>query len=183
MDLPVRLCLVGWRAPGAGDPDAAALELLAAWLGGQPQARLGRVLVEDWKLAVATQAGFVAQREGSLLWTMAAVAPEADSGAVETTLLDAVNGVTRTAPDAAEFERTRRQVETSALFALQTARQRAQALGEAEMLAGDAAAAERRIEALRRVTPADVQRAAARVMNDAGRATLWVSPAGPGGAR
>lgn len=183
LDLPVRLCLVGWRAPGAADPDAAALELLAAWLGGQPQARLGRVLVNDWKLAVATQAGFVAQREGSLLWTMAAVAPEADSGAVETTLLDAVNGVTRTAPDAAEFERARRQVETSALFALQTARQRAQALGEAEMLAGDAAAAERRIEALRRVTPADVQRVAARVMTDAVRATLWVAPASTGGAR
>jgi zinc protease len=182
MDLPVRLCLVGWRAPGAGDPDAAALELLAAWLGGQPQARLGRVLINDWKLAVATQAGFVAQREGSLLWTMAAVSPDADSGAVETTLMDAVTGVTRQAPDAMEFERARRQVETSARFALQTSRQRAQALGEAEMLSGDATAAEQRLEALRRVTPADVQRVAARIMVDASRATLWVSSS-TGGAR
>ena len=183
MDIPVRVYFVGWRAPGAGDPDAAALEVLAAWLGGQPRARLGRVMTEDWKLAIATQAGFVAQREGSLLWTMAAVTEEADSGAVETTLLDAVTGVTRTAPDPAEIERARRQVETSTLFALQTARQRAQALGEAEMLTGDAAAAERRIEALRRVTAADVQRAAARVMTAAARATLWVMPENTGGAR
>lgn len=183
MDIPVRVYFVGWRAPGAGDPDAAALEVLAAWLGGQPMARLGRVMTEDWKLAVATQAGFVAQREGSLLWTMAAVTPDADSGAVETTLLDAVTSVTRTAPDPTELERARRRVETSTLFALQTARQRAQALGEAEMLVGDAAGAERRLEALRRVTPADVQRAAARVMTDAARAMLWVLPDNTGGAR
>lgn len=183
MEVPVRLCLVGWRAPGAADPDAAALELLAAWLGGQPKARLGRVLTDDWKLAVATQAGFVAQREGSLLWTMAAVAPDADSGAVETTLLDAVTGVARTAPEERELELARRQAETSAWFALQTMRQRGQALGEAAMLAGDADAAARRLEALRRVTPADVQRVAARVMTDAARAILWVSPADDGGAR
>ncbi len=183
MDVPVRLCMVGWRAPGAGDADAAALELLAAWLGGDPKARLGRVLTDDWKLAIATQAGFVAQREGSLLWTMAVVAPEADSGAVESTLLDAVTGVTRQAPDAADLERTRRQVETSAWLAVQTARQRSQALGEAEMLAGDAAAAERRLVALHQVTPEDIQRVAARVMKEPERAILWVMPSVAGGVR
>lgn len=187
LELPVRLCLVGWRGPGAGDPDAAAFELLAAWLGGGPQARLARSLVNDWHLAVTAQAGYVAQRDGSLLWTMAVVAPDADSSAVETTLLDAAAGVARSAPEAFELERARRQLEAGALFALQTARQRAQALGEAEMLAGDAAAAARRLEALRAVTPADLQRAAARIMTDAGRATVWMLPANPaanaGGAR
>ncbi|MEQ1832812.1 MAG: insulinase family protein, partial [Candidatus Eisenbacteria bacterium] len=182
-DAPVRFCLVGWRGPGAGDPDAAALEVLAAWLGGSPEARLSRSLVDDWKLAVVTQAGFAAQKDGSLLWTLVVVSPDADSSAVETTLLDAAGSVLRNAPQAFEVERTRRQLESSMLFALQTSRQRAQVLGEAELYAGDATAAARRIEALRRVTAADLQRAAARIMTDPSRAIVWMTPANTGGAR
>jgi predicted Zn-dependent peptidase len=44
------------------------------------------------------------------------------------------------------------------------------------LLAGDAAAATRRLEALDKVTPADLKRVAARVMTDAGRATVWMLP-------
>ncbi len=183
LESPARLCLVGWRGPGAGDPDAAAFELLAAWLGGGPQARLSNSLVRDWKLAVTAQAGYAAQRDGSLLWTLAVVQPGVDSSAVERTLLDAATSVTRTAPEAFELERARRQVGVSTGFALQTARQHSQALGEAEMLAGDAGAAARRLDALARVTPDDVRRVAARVMTDAGRATVWMLPATAGGAR
>ena len=78
---------------------------------------------------------------------------------------------------------TSRQTGATAGFALQTARQRAQALGEAELLAGDATVAARRYAALARLTPADVRRAAERVMTDAGRATVWLVPSGKGGAR
>jgi len=179
----VRLCLVGWRGPGAGDPDAPALELLATCLGGGSEARLPAALVHDWNLAVAAQAGFTAQREGSLLWTLAVVPPGADSAAVERTLLEAARGVSQRAPEAFEVERARRELEASVWFGLQTARQRGQALGEAELLAGDAAAAARRLEALEKVSPADLKRVAARVMTDAGRATVWMLPATEGGSR
>lgn len=183
IDSQGRLCLVGWRGPGAGDPDAPAFELLAAWLGGSPQARLASSLVTEWHLAVAAQAGFTAQKDGSLLWTMAVVPPGADSSAVETTLLDAATSVAKTAPETFELERARRQLEAGALFALQTARQRSQALGEAEVLAGDAGAAARRLDKLHRLTADDLRRVAARVMSDAGRATVWMLPAAPGGGQ
>lgn len=183
LEVPLRLCMMGWRGPGAGDPDAAAFELLAAWLGGSPEARLSRSLVTDWKVAVAAQAGFAAQKDGSLLWSFAAAAPDADSSAVETTLLDAAAAAVRKAPENFELERTRRQLESSLLFALQTARQRAQSLGEAELLTGDASTAARRLEALRNVTPADVQRAAARLMTEPNRAVVWILPSNSGGAR
>ena len=179
----IRLCLVGWRGPGAGDPDAPALELLATCLGGGSEARIPAALVHDWNLAVAAQAGFSAQREGSLLWTLAVVQPGADSAAVERTLLEAARGVSQRAPEAFEVERARRELEASVWFGLQTARQRGQALGEAELLAGDAAAAARRLEALDKVSPADLKRVAARVMTDAGRATVWMLPANEGGSR
>ena len=181
MDLPVRLCLVGWRAPAADDPDAPALELLASWLGSGAGSHLASALVNDWHVAVDAQAGVVAQQAGSLLWTLAVVAPDADSTAVETTLLDAVRGVTREAPDAASVERARRTLMSTMGFALQTARQRAQVLGEGEQLVGEGATL-RRFQALHRITPADLQRVAARVMTDANRAVLWIVPR-DGGAR
>jgi zinc protease len=177
IESPARLCLVGWRGPGAGDPDAAALEMLAAWLGGGPQARLGNALVRDWQLAVTAQAGFSAQRDGSLLWTLAVVPPGVDSAAVERTLVDAALAASRTAPEAFELERARRQVGSTSAFALQTSRQRGQALGESEMLAGDAAAAARRLAAIDELTPEDLKRAATRVLTESGRATVWILPA------
>jgi len=77
IEVPARLCLVGWRGPGAGDPDAPALEFLAAWLGAARGPRLSRSLVSDWHLAVAAQAGFTSQKDGSLLWAMLVVSPGA----------------------------------------------------------------------------------------------------------
>jgi len=176
IDVPARLCLVGWRGPGAGDPDAPALELLATCLGGGSASRLSASLVQDWKVAAAAQAGFTAQREGSLLWTLAVVPLDADTAAVERTLFDATKNMSQNAPEAFELERARRQLEAAVWFGLQTARQRGQALGEAELMAGDAAVAVRRLTALDKVTSADLQRVAARVMTDAGRAVVWILP-------
>jgi len=183
LDVPARLCLVGWRGPGAADPDAPALELLATCLGEGSQSRLVSSLVRDWNLALTAQAGFVAQQDGSLLWTLAVVQPGADSAAVERTLLDAARGISERAPEAFELERARRQLESTVWFGLQTARQRGEAVGEAEMLAGDAGALDRRLQALDRVTPDDIRRVASRVLVDATRATVWMLPAaGPGAA-
>jgi len=91
--------------------------------------------------------------------------------------------VSQRPPEAFEMERARRQLESTVWFGLQTARQRGQALGEAELLAGDAAAATRRLDALEKVTPADLKRVAARIMTDAGRATVWMLPASTGAPR
>jgi zinc protease len=151
-------------------------------LGGGPEAKLGSSLVRDWQLAVTAQAGFTAQRDGSLLWTLAVVPPGVDSVAVERTLLDAAMSVTRNAPEAFELERARRQLGSASGFGLQTARQRAQALGEAEMLAGDASVAARRLAALDRITADDLKRVATRIMTESARATVWILPTA-GGAR
>jgi zinc protease len=183
IDSQARICLVGWRGPGAGDPDGPAFELLAAWLGGGPHARLASSLVDDWHLAVAAQAGFTAQRDGSLLWTLAVVPPGVDSAAVERTLLDAATAVVKSAPEAFELERARRQLEAGVLFGAQTARQRSQALGAAEVLAGDGTLAARRLEALDKVTADDLRRVAIRIMAVPARATVWMLPAADGGAR
>jgi predicted Zn-dependent peptidase len=174
---------MGWRAPGAGDRDAAAFELLAAWLGGGNEAQLPAALVRDWQVAFTAQAGFSPLKEGSLFWTLAVVPPNADSLTVERLILDTVRRAASEGPRPFEVERARRQVETATGFALQTARQRGLALGEAEMLAGDAHHVSARLAALHVTTASDLQRAAQRLLADGTRATLWLSPAPAGGGR
>lgn len=180
-EAPARLLFVGWRGPGAGDPDAPALEVLARLLGSGEGARLPRSLVGEWKAALAAQAGYNIHRDASLLWTFAVVGSEADSSTAERILLDEVSRLAREPVSEDEFDSARRGLETSSMFAQQTSRGRAQALGEAELLAGDASRAAARLDALRRMTPADVQRVAQRVITETGRGVVWIAPTG--GAR
>ena len=78
-----------------------------------------------------------------------------------------------------ELDRVRRQEEIGTLLAWQTTRGSAEALGSALLVDGDWHAAALRLERVRRLTPADLQRAAARVLVGAGRNVLWVVPAKP----
>ncbi len=175
-DTPAHLLLAGWRAPGASDPDAPAMELLAQVLGSGENSRLQRSLVQEWRAAVLTQAGFVPNRDASMFWAMAALGAGADSSNAERTLLDQVQRLAREPIPAEELERVRGPMLTRELSLLQAVRARASALGEAVCFTGDVTAAGRRLEALARLTPADLQRAAQRVLTEESRAIVWLAP-------
>lgn len=173
---PARLLLAGWRVPPASDPDAPAFELLAQVLGGGEKSRLNAALVQDWHAALLTQAGVVPNREASMFWAMAALGADADSSTAERALLDQVGRLAREAIPGDELDRARAQLLTGELFRLQTVHARAQALGEAQVFAGDPAVAERRLAQLAALTPADLQRAAQRVLTETTRAVVWLAP-------
>lgn len=176
VEAPARLLFVGWRGPGANDADAVALEVIARLLGTGESARLPRALVSEWKAAIAAQAGCNLHRDASLLWSFAVVPAEADTVTAERLLLDEVGRLAREAVSEDELDAARRGLETSALFALQSTRGRAQALGEAELLTGDAGHAAARLSAIRALTAADVQRVAQRVVTESGRGVVWLAP-------
>ncbi|MBI5169981.1 MAG: insulinase family protein [Candidatus Eisenbacteria bacterium] len=173
---PARLLLAGWRVPPASDPDAPALELLAQVLGGGEASRLNGALVHDWHAALLTQAGVVPNREASMFWAMAALGADADSSTAERALLDQVGRLAREPVPGDELERARAQLLTGELFRQQTVRARAQAIGEAQVFAGDPANAERRLAQLASLTPADLQRVAQRVLVETARAIVWLAP-------
>ncbi|HTR96471.1 MAG TPA: pitrilysin family protein [Candidatus Acidoferrales bacterium] len=177
-DTPARLLLAGWRVPGAGDPDGPALELLAAALGHGDDARLTHSLVQDWHQAVVAQAGLDRHDAGSMLWTFAALRPDADSSTAERALLDGVGSLAREPMDGAELDRVRAQYVTSELFRLQTVRAQAEALGESALAGRELAAGTRRLDAFARLTPADLQRVAQRVFTDEARTVVWLVPRG-----
>jgi zinc protease len=176
---PLRIAFAGWRGPGAADPDAPAIEVMAAVLGAQGS-RLQEQLIGQWKVAVVTQARAEMNRDASLLWVAAALGAEADSSTAERVLLDEVGRLAREPLGDAELGRARARIVTDALFASQPVRGRAAALGEALFETGDATAADRRLAAIERVTAADVQRVAQGIVTDAGRSVFWYVPAGEG---
>ena len=137
-------------------------------------------------MAIAAQAGCNLHRDASLLWSFAVVPAEADTATAERLLLDEVGRLAREAVSEDELEAARRGLENGTLFAQQATRGRAQALGEAELLTGDASHAAARLTAIRALTAADVQRVAQRVVTEAGRGVVWIAPipvAEQGGAR
>lgn len=179
-ETPTRLLVAGWRTPGANDPDTPAVELLSEVLGGGEHSRLRQALVELGGLAVATQCGVTPQREATTFWTLAALTAEADSGAVENTLLYQVGRLVTEPIAGPEFELARARLVTAELFRLQGLRDRAQAFGQAQFYAGDAAAVSRRLAAFDRLTPADLQRVAQRVLTEGSRVVIWYVPAAEG---
>jgi zinc protease len=178
---PATMLLAGWRVPGVGDPDAPAIDLLATAIGGGGESRIQRALITEWKVATAAQCGVDRRRDGSMLWVAAATAAGADSAEAERVLLDAVGGLAREPLAARDFERARAQLVTDELFRAQDPHARARAIAEAVLAGRAPESPETRAAAIARLSPADLQRAARRVLDDGARTLLWLVP--EGGAR
>lgn len=178
-DLPLSVVLAGWRLPARPDPDGPALGLLSRILTGGPASRLQRTLTAEPLRCVSVQGALDSRRDAGLLYAIVATRTSADSAAVERALITEVEKLAREPVGEEELDRVRRQEEIGTLLAWQTTRGAAEALGSALLVDGDWHAAALRLEQVRRLTPADLQRAAARVLVSAGRNVLWAVPAKP----
>lgn len=179
MEVPLGVVLAGWKAPGHGDPDSPALSLLSRILTGGAASRLQRALTAEPLRCVLIQGALDDRRDGALLCALAVLRPGTDSARVERALVEEVEKLGREPVGEEELEHVRRQEELGTLLAWQTVRGRAAALGSAQLVEGDWRAAALRLERMRRLTPADLQRAAARVLIPGGRNLLWVAPVNP----
>ena len=179
MDVPLGMVLVGWKVPGHADPDSPALSLLSRILTGGPASRLQRTLKAEPLRCALVQGVLDDRRDGALLCALAVLRPGADSAKVESALVEEVEKLAREPVGEEELERVQRQEEIGTLIDWQSVRGRAEALGAAQLVQGDWRAAALRLERGRRITPADLQRVAARVLVPGGRNVLWVAPLNP----
>ena len=179
-ELPVPVLVVGWQARADAPADAAALDLLSALLSGGAGGRPSHRLVEVEQSCLLTRTGHDRRRGATMFWAAAALRPGGDSSAVERSL---VNGIERLAGEPVsgeELDRARRQLEVALLIGRQSAGDRGQVLGTAQMIAGDWRDADQQLDRLRALTPADLQRAAARTLVAVRRTVVWVSATAPG---
>lgn len=176
-DFQLPILFVGWRAPSAASADAAAFDLLGRLLTTGVSARLARALMTPELGGVFVQGGYDSRRDAGLLYTAVAVAPGADTAKVEKALISEVERLSTEPVTADELDRARRQAESNLLFAWQSSWSRAQALGAAQMVNGDWHAAWGRLDQIRKLTPEQLQRAAASALRPDARAVLWMTPA------
>ena len=180
-DAPASVLFAGWRVPGAADADAPAVALIAQVLAA-PGSPLEKSLIDDWKSAALVQAGLDERRQASTLWGLAVLRADGDTSTARRALIDAVKSLAREGLAGGAFDRALRQLETNEALRLQGVRARAQAVGQAAVMGGGGDE-QSRLRALHALTPADVQRVAARVFADAVPVTFWLLPANSEGGR
>jgi zinc protease len=150
--------LMGWKAPGQGDPDWAVLDLVATLLAGSPSTTLHRRLVIQKEIASSVDTQLTPFRDPSLLRVAVTMARghRADEAIAE---IDAViDAMAESPPPAAELAKAKNLVETDFWAALLDADGKAEALGHHETALGDFRSLTTLAERLAAVTAEDVTR-------------------------
>jgi zinc protease len=172
---PVPLLLVGWRAPAGADSATVALDLLARLMGSGALGRFSRDLSNNPVFAQAG-AAFDPHTDASLFYAFAALRSPKDSVDAEKTFADAVELLGSQAVAAEELDRVKHEWELEWNTDRQEARERDRDLGTALMVDGDADAHLHQLDRVRRITPAELQAVAKRVLVPSARCAVVMMP-------
>lgn len=165
------LLLAGWRAPVSSDGTNAVLDLLVRVLSSSS----GQVGGERF---VQTRVGFDPRRDGSIFYTVAMIRTPSDSAAAEQDMVRAIEALATTPVPVDDLDRAKREIQLKWLTDQQTVRGRARALGEALLVDGDMRAADRKLDAIRNLTPADIMTVSQKVFRPEARTLVWMMPSG-----
>jgi len=168
---------LAWRIPGMTNPDTPALDLLGEILGSGRSSLLNKDIRERKQLAHTVSAGMLAmQNEG--VFVIQAVTDPDKRDAVEKESLAILEGIkTNGVPDA-ELVRARNSLLSNQLHALTTSRGLASDLGSNWLLTRNLDFSKHYLDAIGRVTPADVQRVAREYLTDDRLNATSINPPG-----
>ncbi|MFI4934007.1 MAG: M16 family metallopeptidase [Caulobacterales bacterium] len=167
---------ITWLAPPVTSPDAAALQVLDAVLSGGKASRLYDSMVYDKQIAaeIFSNADLRAQLG---MYYVGAIVAEGHTVDEDEAALRAQVGALRDAPvSAAELEKAKTQLLAAEVRQRETIEGRANELGQAQIVEGDAAKANSDIADLQKVTAADVQRVARKYLSDDLRSVIRYLP-------
>lgn len=154
---------MAWPAPGLGQPDMYAVDLLGHVLGGSRSSRLTQALREQARVASSVHASYGALQGGGML----SVLVQCDPGALdlaEDRILVEVRRIQDEGVSEDERERAVTASESQRVFAAETAEGLAHAYGHAETLWSlDAERAY--LDRLRQVTTSEIREAARRYLS------------------
>lgn len=179
---PTQKVSMGYRSPALGDFDHAPLSVLSEVLFGGRSSRMYKRLVHELEIASDVRGWVGAFRDPSLF----DVYLGAREGITAERLLEEhdalVEAVRREAPTEEEVARAKARLELATLQGLETVGGKAEQIGFFETVLGDPAGVVRRLEAIRRVSRADVLRVARRYLEPSTRTMVLVRPDGSLGA-
>jgi zinc protease len=157
-NVPLPAVALLWQGPPASSPDAAALEIASALLSSGESSRMHDRLV--YRARIAQAAGFTAQlhADAGMLAAYAIGASGHAPAKLEAALMAEIERLAKGPIAPAEFDKVRTRLVTTELNGRQTPGGKAESVGWAVILRGDARAADRELQELQAVRAADVQR-------------------------
>jgi zinc protease len=168
---------LSWRIPGLTNPDTPALDLLGEILGSGRSSLLNSDIRERKELAHSVSAGMMSmQNEG--IFVIQAVTDPDKREAVEKESLQILDGIKTKGVTEAELDRARRGLLASQLHALTTSRGMAADLGSNWLLARNLNFSKQYLDALGKVTVADVKRVANEYLRPDRLSSTSINPPG-----
>ncbi|MGK3988402.1 pitrilysin family protein [Sorangium sp. So ce136] len=152
--------LYGWAVPPRSHPDHHALALAAVLLGRGESSRLEALLVGDKAVARSVRVALGGHRGPDLFSIDVRLAEGARVGDVEKLVEGEIRTLATAGPSPAELTKARRLLQSAFVSGLADPGPRARALGEHELLFGDAAHLNGELARYFAVTREDVQRVA-----------------------
>ncbi|HMG46840.1 MAG TPA: pitrilysin family protein [Allosphingosinicella sp.] len=173
---PLPAVLISYPVPPAADADSAAIEVLDGILSTGESSRLHQALVYRDQIA-AQASSYVDSKQGrGNLAVYAILASGRTAEAGEAALRREIARFRDEPVTAAELQEAKNELLASALRGRETADGQASAIAEAVIVEGDAEAANRRLQQIAAVTPADIQRVARTWLRDERSAALRYLP-------
>ena len=168
---------IDWPGAGFANHDRLALNALGSVLSLAHFGRLARTLVDERQLAVAVAADNYDLESAGVFEIVVVPRPGASLTTIEAVVDSVLDTFPASPPTTAELARFNAYNAVSAVASLQTQFARADTLAHGEIFAGNPVEYAKQVAAARSLTPADVERAAARYLTR-GRVVMSLVPAG-----
>jgi len=168
---------IAWRAPGATSPDAPAVEVLSAILASGTSSILNTELRERKGLVHQIDGGLYTLTPTEGLIYVGAVADPAKREAAEKEIFSQVEKVSRDGVSETQLEKAKKGIFSEHYHGLSTMRGRASDYGNGWLVTGNAEFGKRYLEAIGKVTPADVKRVASEYLRPESLTVTSLDPA------
>ncbi|CAN7191289.1 M16 family metallopeptidase [Massilia sp. LjRoot122] len=172
---------MGWLTPPAFQPGDAELAVAAEILGGGKASRLYKKLVYERQIAQEVDASQNSQGLASTFIIDVTARPGVEARELEAAVDAELNQLREHGPSQREVERARNSIETALLSSIEKlgGDGLADQLNHYNLYTGDPGYLAKDVERLRRITPADVQRAVRTYLRNQARAVVTGLPGKP----
>jgi zinc protease len=176
IDVQLPILLAGFKVRPDSSADTAALEVLSTLLSTGQSSRVYKKMIYEKQSALFAGGLALGRKDIGLFYVFAAAKPGVSRDSVEAQLFGELERLATETVSEKELARAKTQLEAQFVNGLETVQDRANVVGIAALVTGDAKAAATRLARLQAVTAEDVQRVAQARLSPANRTLVWVLP-------
>jgi zinc protease len=175
-NVPLPAVASAYQLPPMGHPDTYALQIASDILSSGQSSRLYRRLVYEEQVAVAAVGQALILEGPSIFFAFGVSSQGKDVKQVAASLYDVIAGMQKAPVEADELAKAKNQIVSRFVIGRQSAQEKADALGTAAVLRGDAELYNTELANYQKVTAADVQRVCQKYLVPTNETRLWVMP-------